>query len=99
MTNSCSGTVRNCHLNEVSRFWKPLTPGPPGGCRCVHVLPIETPNVSVIFFDHSAEISVWRAEGSSPFLNSESVGSESSSATQGRSTLRVAGRKRAPRDH
>ena len=28
ITNSCSGRVRNCYLNVVSRFSNPLAPGP-----------------------------------------------------------------------
>src|SRR5262249_49335936 len=46
--------------------------------------------------ENSPDMSVWRADGSSPFLKREMVGSDSSSATQGASLLRVAGRKRAP---
>ena len=29
-TSSCVVSVRNCHLNDVSRFWNPLALGRPG---------------------------------------------------------------------
>src|SRR5258708_38616427 len=92
MTNSLAASVRNCHLKLVSRFWKPLTFGPPGGLRWVQAEPKETPKVSVIRFENSPEMSVSRAEGSSPFLKRATVGIDNSSATQGSSTARVAGK-------
>src|ERR1700730_2012686 len=96
MTNSLAGIVRNWDLNVVSRFWKPLTTGPPGGLTCVQAEPKETPKVLVIRFEYSAEMSVSLAEGSSPFLKRDTVGIESSSATHGSSTPSVAGKKRPP---
>src|SRR5713226_5233075 len=96
ITNSCWGRVRNCHLNVVSRFWNPLTFGKAGGLSWVQVVPMEIPKLSAIRLEYSAEISICLADGSSPFLKLDTVGSESSSATQGSSTLSVAGRKRPP---
>src|SRR5215475_9117279 len=77
-------------------FWKPLALGLPGGLRWVQVEPMETPNVSVMRLEISPEISTWRADGSWPFLNTATVGSDSSSATQGSSTASVPGKKRPP---
>src|SRR5215470_15109512 len=96
MTSSSVALVRNWYLKVVSRFWNPLALGPPGGLRWVQVDPMETPKFSVMRFENSAEMSISRADGSSPFLKNEMVGSDSSSATQGSSTLRVAGKNRPP---
>src|SRR3954453_2607970 len=68
----------------------------PGGRRWVQVEPIEMPKLSVMRLEYSTETSSWRAGGSSPFLNPDTVGSDSSSATQGSSTPSVAGKKRPP---
>ena len=62
----------------------------------VHVDPTETPKVSVMRFENSVEMSTSLADGSSPFIIQETVGSDSSSATHGSSTVSVAGKKRAP---
>ena len=96
MTNSRSGSVRNWYLNVVSRFWKPLWLGMPDGRRCVQVEPTETPKYSVIRLEYSTDTSVWRAGGSSPVLNQETVGRDSSSATHGSSMPSVAGKNRPP---
>src|SRR5579859_5167472 len=96
ITNSLTGSVRNWNLNVVSRFWKPLALGPPGGLRCVHVGLIEIPKVLVIRLEYSPETSVSSADGTSPVLNRENVGMDSSSATQGSSTASVAGKNRPP---
>src|SRR3954452_6647582 len=47
-------------------------------------------------FENSPEISSSRWAGTSPVLKLEIVGRDNSSATQGSSTVRVAGKKRAP---
>src|SRR4051812_29249418 len=47
-------------------------------------------------FENSPEISSWRFAGRSPVLKLEMVGKDNSSATQGSSTVRVAGKKCAP---
>src|ERR1700694_5542983 len=57
---------------------------------------MEIPKFSVIRLAKSTEISVSRAEGSSPFLKTAIVGSDISSATQGSSVASVAGKNRAP---
>src|SRR5260370_22536242 len=77
-------------------FWKALTLGPPGGVSCVQLAPIVTPRLYVSRLENSADMSNSLADGSSPFLNSETVGSDSSSETQGSSMATVAGKKRAP---
>src|SRR5260370_20856716 len=77
-------------------FWKALTLGPPGGVSCVQLAPIVTPRLYVSRLEYSVDMSNSLADGSSPFLNSEIVGSDSSSATQGSSKTTVAGEKRAP---
>src|SRR5712675_84297 len=68
----------------------------PGGRRWVQVEAIEMPKLSVMRLEYSTETSSWRAGGSSPVLNPDTVGSDSSSATQGSSTPSVAGKKRPP---
>jgi hypothetical protein len=74
----------------------PLAFEPPGGCKRVQVEPNETPKASVIRLEYSPDMLSCRAEGSSPFLNADTVGSESSSAMQGSSLFKVAGMKRPP---
>src|SRR5262245_65426851 len=63
----------------------------------VQVDSTETPNASVMRLENSPEMSSCRAGGTSSFLNEDTVGSDNSSATQGSSTVMVAGKKRAPR--
>src|SRR5262245_41407266 len=62
----------------------------------VQVDSTETPNASVMRLENSPEMSSCRAGGTSSFLNEDTVGSDNSSATQGSSTVMVAGKKRAP---
>src|SRR5262249_52686807 len=59
----------------------------------------EIPKFSVMSLENSPEMSISRAEGSSPFLNADTVGSDSSSATHGSSTFSVAGKNRPPRSN
>src|SRR5690242_2179363 len=59
------------------------------------VSPIEIPRSSVMRFDSSTEMSHSVAAGTSVF-DHWTVGTDSSSATQGSSVARVAGRKRGP---
>src|SRR5712672_4841017 len=68
----------------------------PGGRRWVQVEAIEMPKLSVIRLEYSTETSSWRVGGSSPVLNPDTVGNDSSSATQGSSVPSVAGKKRPP---
>src|SRR5262249_61087254 len=67
-----------------------------GWTRCVHVQPTDTPKYSVIRLEYSTDTSVWRAGGSSPVRNQDTVGRDSSSATHGSSIPSVAGKKRPP---
>src|SRR5450631_1000535 len=69
---------------------------PPGGEIWLRAAPIETPSVLVMRLEYSADMSTWLADGSSPVPKAVTVGSDSSSATQGSSVVSVAGRKRAP---
>src|SRR5882724_318460 len=96
ITNSADGMVRNWYFNVVSRFWNPLALGPPGTLRRVQVEPIEMPKLSVMRLENSVETSVSRIAGISPVLVQDTVGSDSSSATQGSSTVSVAGKNRLP---
>jgi hypothetical protein len=64
--------------------------------RWIHASSKDTPKFSVIVLEYSPEMSSSRAEGSSPFLKPAIVGIDNSSATQGSSTLSVAGKKRLP---
>src|SRR4030088_1644991 len=57
----------------------------PGGRRWVQVEAMETPKLSVIRLEYSTETSSWRGGGSSPVLNPDTGGNDSSSATQGTS--------------
>src|ERR1700674_388058 len=68
----------------------------PGGLMRLQVEPTESAKVSVIRLENSPDMSSCLAERSSPVLNDDRVGKASSSATQGSSIVRVAGRKRAP---
>src|SRR5580700_10880218 len=54
------------------------------------------PKSSVMRFDSSAETSHSLAGGESPVWNQSTVGTDSSSATQGSSMASVAGKNRAP---
>jgi hypothetical protein len=62
----------------------------------LHVDPTDSAKVSVMRLEYSPDMSSCLADGSSPFLNDDTVGKASSSATQGSSILSVAGKKRAP---
>src|SRR5260221_10530859 len=96
MTNSRSGIVPNCQLRLVSRFWKPATPGWPGGVIWVQVEPTDTPSVGVIRLENSPAMVTTLLGTSSPVLKADIVGSDSSSATQGSSVASIAGKNRAP---
>src|SRR6478672_10200425 len=96
IASSPLASLTNWYLNAVARLSKPACVPPPGMSRCTHVSPSETPKFSVIVFEYSPEISNSSADGSSPFLNAAIVGMESSSLTQGSSTVSVAGKKRLP---
>src|SRR5450631_3641196 len=69
---------------------------PPGGEIWLRAAPIETPSVGVMRLEYSAEMSTWLDDGSSPVPKAVTVGSDSSSATQGSSIVSVAGRNLAP---
>ena len=66
--------------------------GLPGWRICVQPLPIETPKSSVMRFEISPEISSSFAGGTSPVFDQATVGSDISSATQGSSVAKVAGK-------
>ncbi len=83
-------------MTVVSRFWKPLTVSMPGGVILLRVEPIDTPSVSVMRLESSVDRLTWLADGSSPVPKAVTVGSDSSSATQGSSTVSVAAKNRAP---
>src|SRR5258708_16104679 len=68
----------------------------PGAVIWLWAKPIDRPSVSVIRLEYSADRSTWLADGKSPVRKAVTVGSDSSSATQGSSTVSVAGRNRAP---
>src|ERR1700722_4896341 len=93
---SCVGSFSSWYWNAVSRLPKPEIVGLPGWRICVQPLPIETPKSSVMRFEISPEISSSFAGGTSPVLDQATVGSDISSATQGSSVARVAGKNRAP---
>jgi hypothetical protein len=54
------------------------------------------PSVLVMRLEYSPDKSTWLADGSSPVPKAVTVGSDSSSATQGSSLVSVAGRNRPP---
>src|SRR5712664_3485012 len=68
----------------------------PDGVIWLRVEPIDMPSVLVMRLEYSADMSTWLADGSSPVPKAVTVGSDSSSATQGSSVVSVAGRNRAP---
>src|SRR5207248_10368109 len=70
--------------------------GPHGGRICDQVSPTEMPKSSVMRFASSTEISHSVAGGTSPVFEYCTVGSDISSATQGSSVAKVAGKKRGP---
>src|SRR5271163_2278663 len=63
---------------------------------CVQPSPIEMPRSLVIRLEISPEMSHSMAGGISPVFDQLTVGSDSSSATQGSSIASVAGKNRAP---
>src|SRR5580693_4711304 len=69
---------------------------PPGVRICDHVSPIEMPRSGVMRLESSPDTSHSDAGGMSPVFDQETVGSDSSSATQGSSMASVAGKNRAP---
>src|SRR6516164_7876147 len=60
------------------------------------ISPTVIPKSSVMRFDNSTEISHSVAAGTSPVFDHSTVGNDISSATQGSSVARVAGKNRAP---
>ena len=76
----------------VSRLPKPWIVGPPGCRMCDQPSPIEMPKFSVMRLSRFLRDVPLVAGGTSPVLDQATVGSDSSSATQGSSIARVAGR-------
>src|ERR1700726_1673855 len=97
--NSCGASLYTWYWNAVVRFIKPLALEPKvaasaGGRTNVQVDATVIPKFSVMRLEKSPATSFSRPAGLA-LLNS-TVGSDISSATQGSSTVSVAGRKRAP---
>src|SRR5580698_5167639 len=96
IANSCELSLSSWYCAVVSRLPNPAMVGPPGPRICDQTSPIEMPKSSVMRLETSAETSHSLAGGTSPVRDQEMVESDSSDATQGWSTTRVAGKKRAP---
>ncbi len=90
---SCSALTKNWYLAASSRLPKPLTSCSPFGLRSRNSSPSSMPRFGVIRFAMSPAMLVSRPSG---LFIVETVGSESSSFTNGSSVERVAGKKRAP---
>src|SRR4029453_16370609 len=96
---SCASLLRKTYLRETSMLSKPVTVRPSSGSRILYVPASETPKLGVSLFENSAERSVSRVGGPPSLpgsLRCETVRNDSSSATNGSSTARVAGKKRWP---
>src|SRR6058998_1695333 len=98
-TVSCASLLKNWYFSESSRLSKPVTDFPPAGSIAFHVPPSESPRSGVSRLASSPLTSVSLRGSVSPVPGSllwKTVGSESSSATNGSSTASVAGKKRLP---
>src|SRR2546428_1231314 len=98
-TVSCASLLKNWYFSESSRLSKPVTDFPPAGSIAFHVPPSESPRSGVRRLASSPLTSVSLRGSVSPVPGSllwKTVGSESSSATNGSSTTSVAGKKRLP---
>src|SRR5207247_856648 len=96
-TVSCASLLKNWYFSESSRLSKPVTDFPPAGSIAFHVPPSESPRSGVRRLASSPLTSVSLRGSVSPVPGSlllKTVGSESSSATNGSSTTSVAGKKR-----
>src|SRR5256712_4575320 len=98
-TVSCASLLKNWYFSESSRLSKPVTDFPPAGSIAFHVPPSESPRSGVRRLASSPLTPVSLRGSVSPVPGSllwKTVGSESSSATNGSSTASVAGKKRLP---
>src|SRR5437870_1327795 len=88
-TVSCASLLKNWYFSESSRLSKPVTDFPPAGSIAFHVPPSESPRSGVRRLASSPLTSVSLRGSVSPVPGSllwKTVGSESSSATNGSST-------------
>jgi len=92
--------VKNWYLSVISRLPKPLSVRPlSAGSRRFHSPPSVRPRSGKMRFENSPEMLVIWLGGTSPSpgcLMCRKVGSDSSSATKGSSSVSVDGKKRLP---
>src|SRR4029077_10601184 len=95
-TISCSSFSKNSYFEPMERLLKPFAALPCAGRSIMNVSPNSMSHFGVMRRATSEEISVSRVPPLSGVTMLETVGSESSSATNGSSVESVAGKKRAP---